>query len=64
MGEFHSKEHWQNCYWTLFNILQIDAIIGDIIFYGFADHILHPVIEEAPFWGHCQKNESMVAPGS
>jgi hypothetical protein len=23
------------------------AIIGDIIFYGFADHILHPVIEKA-----------------
>ncbi len=35
------------------DFLEIDAIIGSIIFYGFADHILHPVREEAPFWGHC-----------
>ncbi len=34
-------------------------------FYGFADHILHPVKEKEPFWGHCWiKNESLVAPGS
>jgi hypothetical protein len=32
---------------------EIDAIIGEIIFYGFADHILHSVTETAPFWGHC-----------
>ncbi len=32
---------------------EIDAIIGDIIFYEFADHILHSVTETAPFWGHC-----------
>ncbi len=33
MGEFLSKEHWQNCYGTLLdNFLEIDAIIGDIIF--------------------------------
>ncbi len=44
---------------------EIDAIIGDIIFYGFADHILHSVTETAPFWGHCwRQNESLVAPGS
>ncbi len=54
MGEFPSKEHWQNCYGTsLDNFLEIDAIIGYIIFYGFADHILHPAREKAPFWGHC-----------
>jgi hypothetical protein len=35
------------------DFLDIDAIIGGIIFYGFADHILHPVREKAPFWGHC-----------
>jgi hypothetical protein len=33
--------------------LQIDDIIRDIVFYWFADHILHPVREKAPFWGHC-----------
>jgi hypothetical protein len=33
MGEFPSKEHWQNCYGTLLDdFLGIDAIIGDIIF--------------------------------
>jgi hypothetical protein len=53
MGEFSSKEHWQNCYATLLdNFLEIDAIIGDLIFYRFADHILHPVREKVPFWGH------------
>jgi hypothetical protein len=30
--------------------LEIDSIIGGIIFYGFADHILHQVREKAPFW--------------
>jgi hypothetical protein len=66
-GEFPSKEHWQNCYVTLLdNFLEVDAIIGDIIFYGFANHILHPVREKAPFWGHCwwRKNNSLVAPSS
>jgi hypothetical protein len=34
MGEFPGKEHWQNCYGTLLdNFLEIDAIIGDIIFF-------------------------------
>ncbi len=33
--------------------LEIDAIIGGIIFYGFGVHILHPVREKTPFWGHC-----------
>ncbi len=32
---------------------EIDVIIGGIIFYGFADHILHSVKETAPLWGHC-----------
>jgi hypothetical protein len=31
------------------NFPEIDAIIGYIIFYGFADHILHSVTETAPF---------------
>jgi hypothetical protein len=54
MGQFPRKEHWENCYGTLLdNFLDIDAIIGDIIIYGFADHILHPVREKAPVWGHC-----------
>jgi hypothetical protein len=36
------------------NFSDIDAIIEDIIFYGFADqHILHSATETAPFWGHC-----------
>ncbi len=70
MVKLPSKENWQNCYGTLLdNFLEIDVIIGDIIFfYGFADHILHPVWEKAPSWGHCwrknRKNESLVAPGS
>jgi hypothetical protein len=53
MGKLPSKTHWKNCYGTfLDNFLEIDAIIGDIIFNEFADHILHPVREKAPFWGH------------
>jgi hypothetical protein len=33
MGEFPSKEHWQNFYGTVEDdFLVIDAIIGDIIF--------------------------------
>jgi hypothetical protein len=35
------------------NFPEIDAVIGDINFYGFADHILHSVTEIALFWGHC-----------
>jgi hypothetical protein len=31
------------------DFLEVDAIIGDIIFYGFADYILHPVREKGPF---------------
>jgi hypothetical protein len=37
----------------LHDFLEIDAIIGGMIFYEFADHILHPVREKGPFWGHC-----------
>jgi hypothetical protein len=33
MGEFPSKEHSQDCYGTLLdNFLEIDAIIGDVIY--------------------------------
>jgi hypothetical protein len=35
------------------DFLELDAIIGGILFYGFADYILHPVREKTPFWGHC-----------
>jgi hypothetical protein len=50
MTDLPSKEHWQNCNGTLMdNFLEIDAIIGDIIFYGFVDHILHPMREKVPF---------------
>ncbi len=35
------------------DFLEIGAIIGGIIFYGFADHILQSVTEAASFWGHC-----------
>jgi hypothetical protein len=53
IGEYPSKEHRQNCYGTLLDdFLEIYAIIGDIIFYGFAGHILHPGREKTPFWGH------------
>jgi hypothetical protein len=46
------------------DFFEIAAMIGGIIFYGFADHNLHSVTETA-FWGHCwRKNESFVAPGS
>ncbi len=31
------------------NSLEIDAIIVGIMFYEFADHILHPVREKAHF---------------
>jgi hypothetical protein len=52
-GEFPTKEHCQNCYGDLLDKFpEIDAIIGDILFHGFADHILHPVREKMPFWGH------------
>jgi hypothetical protein len=52
MGECPTKKHWQICYGTVLDtFLEIDAIIGDIIF-GFVDHFLHPVKEKAPFWGH------------
>ncbi len=35
------------------NFPDIDAIIGNINFYGFVDHILHSVTEIAPFWFDC-----------
>jgi hypothetical protein len=36
--------------WIIF--LRFDVIIGDILFYGFADHILHSATETTSFWGH------------
>jgi hypothetical protein len=65
MGEFPSKEHWQNCYGTsLDNFLEIDAIIGDIIFYGFADHTLHPVIERMRLLGPLLKKKHELIGGT
>jgi hypothetical protein len=68
MGEFPSKEHWQNCYGNVEDgFLEIDAIIGDIIFYEFAvaDHISHTVWEKGHFLGHClRQNKRLVASGS
>ncbi len=42
---------------SLDDFLEIDAIIGGIIFYGFADHLLHSVIgatveEKTRAWWH------------
>jgi hypothetical protein len=61
-----ARNIWKIIMETLLDdFLDIDAIIGGIIFYGFADHILHSVTETAPFCGHCwRKNKSLVAPGS
>ncbi len=68
MGEFPSKEHWQNCYGTVEDdVLEIAAIIGDIIFYelAVADHISLTAREKGLFLGHClRNNKSLVAPGS
>jgi hypothetical protein len=58
MGEFPSKEHWQNCYGAVEDdFLEIDAIIVDIIFYEFAvaDHSSLTVREKGRFLGHCFK---------
>jgi hypothetical protein len=38
---------------------QIDAIIGDIIFYGFADNILHPVREKAAFGATVEEKQGL-----
>jgi hypothetical protein len=55
--EFPSKEHLQNRYGTLLdNFLEIDAIIGDMLFYGFADHILH-LVRESTFSGPLLKKK-------
>jgi hypothetical protein len=35
------------------DFLELDAIIGGIIFYGFPDYLFNSVTETAPFWGHC-----------
>jgi hypothetical protein len=52
MAEYPSKEHWHNYDGTLLdNFLRIDAMIGEIIFYGFADHILHLVREKKRLFG-------------
>ncbi len=69
MGDFPSKENWQNCYGTVDDdFLEIDAIIGDIIFlneFAVSDHISLTVREKRRFLGHClRKNKSLVAPGS
>jgi hypothetical protein len=47
------------------DFLEIDAIIGGIIFFnGFADHILHPVRAKAPFWGPLLKKiQELGGPG-
>jgi hypothetical protein len=70
MGDFPSKEQWQNCYGTVENDFQeIDAIIGDMynFFFDFAvaDHISLTVREKGRFLGHSlRKNKSLVAPSS
>ncbi len=54
MGEFPSKERWQNCYGTVeVHFVEFDAKIGDI-FYEFtvADHISLTVREKGRFLGH------------
>jgi hypothetical protein len=53
MEELPSKERWQNCYSTVEDdFLEIDAIVGDIIFYEFAvaDHISLTVKEKGRFF--------------
>jgi hypothetical protein len=55
MGEFPSKDHRQNCYGTVEDdFLEIDAIIGDIIFYEFAvaDYISLTQREKGHILGH------------
>jgi hypothetical protein len=46
------------------DFLGIDAIIGGIVFYMFADHILHAVRESAFLRPLLKKNKSLVAPSS
>ncbi len=53
MGEFPSKEHWQNYYGTVEDdFLEIDAIIGDIIyFYEFAVAVrISLTVKEKGIW--------------
>ncbi len=53
LGEFPRKEHWPNCYGTVEDdFLEINAIIGNIIFYEFAvaDHISLTVKKGRLFW--------------
>ncbi len=58
-GESASKEHWEICYGTLLNdFIEIDARLGDLLFYGFAvaDHILHRV-RDSTFFGRLLKKK-------
>ncbi len=67
MGEFHSKEHWQNFYGTVEDdFLELDAIIGDIFYeFAIAGHIPLTVREKGRFSGQClRENKSFVAPGT
>jgi hypothetical protein len=60
MGEFPSKEHWQNCYGTVEDdFLEIDAIIGDFLFYEFAvaDHLSLTVRKKGRFFGPLLKKK-------
>jgi hypothetical protein len=44
--------------WMIYRDCQIDGIIRGIIFYGFADHILHPVrARESSFLGPLLKKK-------
>jgi hypothetical protein len=67
MGEFPSKGHWQNSYQTLFdNFLEIDAIIGNIIFFTGLLITFYIQWERKHLFGATveEKNKSLVAPGS
>ncbi len=43
---------WELC-WMIF--LRLMPQLEASFFYGFADHILHPVREKAPFWATVEK---------
>jgi hypothetical protein len=64
MGEFPSKEHWQNCFGTLLdNFLEIDAIIRDIIFMDLLITFYIQCERKLLFGATLEeKNKSLVAP--
>jgi hypothetical protein len=45
------------------DFLQIHAKIGDIILYGFADHILHPVQKKALFGATVEEKRELGGTG-